>query len=251
MQTQPEHRPEKQTETRLRERAVECCSCGLFGLCKVAGLDEPQSDTFDQIVSTREEVPSGARLLTPRRRLDTLIAVRSGAFKLSTRPDGTQEQIVGFALPGELIGLEALSGSAYPFSVEALEASSVCRFNLTSMQLSQQHMAEFQQQLILALARQARAAQNIPMLLGAKNAEQRLALFLLDISSRLSEHGFPGQRFRLPMSRQSIANYLGLAMETVSRVFKRFHARGIIDVRARHIALADLEQLRTIASTAM
>ena len=108
-------------------------------------------------------------------------------------------------------------------------------------------MREFQYQLIRALGSQVRTLQAVPLLMGAKSAEQRMALFLLGLSSRFREHGFPWREFRLPMSRQCIADYLGLAMETVSRIFRRFHARDLIAVRSRQISLLDMAGLREVA----
>jgi CRP/FNR family transcriptional regulator len=100
---------------------------------------------------------------------------------------------------------------------------------------------------VLALGRQLRTGYSVPLLLGAKSAEQRMALFLLGLSSRFIEHGLPGRSFRLPMSRQCIADYLGLAMETVSRIFKRFDSRALIAVHSRQLSLRDMGMLRVIA----
>lgn len=231
----------------LGAKAIDCRSCGLHGLCRIAGLDEQDQTLIDRVVTRRKEVAAGRKLLRAGQKLDAVIAVRSGAFKVSTRLKGAEEQIVGFVLPGELLGLEALGGARYPYDVEALEGSSICRFSLAQLHLLESRLDDVQQQLILAMGRQARIGQTVPLLLGAKNADQRIALFLLGLSSRLMEHGFSGRQFRLPMSRYCIASYLGLAMETVSRVFKRLHAGGVLNVRARQIEMVDMQQLRMIA----
>lgn len=226
---------------------VDCHSCGLYGLCQVAGLNDPASGLIDEVVSRREDITGGQQLIKGGEPLNEIIAVRSGALKISLNLDGEQEQIIGFVLPGEVLGLEALTGEPYPYVVEALEQGSVCRFNLSRIDLLEGLMGQFQQQLILALGHQARSWQSVPLLMGAKNADRRIALFLLALSSRLVAHGFSGQRFKLPMSRYCIANYLGLAMETVSRVLKRFQSRGVVEVSARRICLSNMAQLRTIA----
>ncbi|MFO7594484.1 MAG: helix-turn-helix domain-containing protein [Pseudomonadota bacterium] len=210
-------------------------------------MHESSSELIDEVVSRREAITAGQLLVKAGEPLEQIIAVRSGALKVSLDLEGEEEQIIGFVLPGELMGLEALTGERYPYVVEVLEPGSICRFNLSQLDRLEGRKGEFQQQLILALGHQARSWQSVPLLMGAKNAERRVALFLLGISSRLVAHGFPGQRFKLPMSRYCIANYLGLAMETVSRVLKRFQARGLVEVSARRICLSNLEQLRTIA----
>lgn len=231
--------------------AVDCNSCDLYGLCRVADLDEPESGLIDDLVSRREEVSVGQRIVTAGQPFTEIIAVRSGAFKTSVALANGVEQAVDFFLPGELMGLEALSEGHYQNSIEALEPSSVCRFNLSRVYLLEQRMADFQQQLIRALSRHTRRDQWVPLLMGAKSAEQRIALFLIGLSTRFIEHGLPSQSFRLPMSRQLIADYLGLAMETVSRILKRFHSQCLIDVRARNIVLCNINDLRVVAGVSV
>lgn len=243
-----EYLPETPRRTsRKKTAAVECNFCGLYGLCQVAGLDAPATGLIDEVVSRREEVAAGQRLVTAGQPVAEIMAVKSGAFITTAALNNGEEQVVDFFLPGELMGLEALSGGQHQHEIEALEHSSICRFNLSRLDLLEQRMGEFQQQLIRALSRQTRRDQWVPLLLGAKNAEQRMALFLLGISSRFTEHGLPSMSFRLPMSRQLIANYLGLAMETVSRILKRFHSQGLIEVHARSIALHSIHELRDVA----
>lgn len=246
-----EHTPKvRRRRTRKTVNAVECKCCGLYGMCQIAGLDAATPDLIDKVVSRREKVAAGQRLASAGEPLDEIIAVRSGAFKTTAELANGEEQVVDFSLPGELMGLEALGEGEYPHAIEALEESSICRFNLSRVHMLEQRMGEFQQQVIRALTTQSQRDQWVPLLLGAKNAEQRMAMFLLGLSSRYTEHGLPGLRFKLPMSRQQIANYLGLAMETVSRVFKRFHSQGLIDVHARHIVLENIDELGVVAGVA-
>lgn len=238
------------TRTGRQVSAVECSNCGLYGLCRVAGLDAPTPDLIDEVVTRQETIASGQHLVTAGQPFAEIVAVRSGAFQTTTQLASGEEQVIDFFLPGELIGLDAVGGGSYPHKVEALGESSICRFKLSRLHLLKHHVGEFQQQLIRALSRKSRRDQWAPLLMGAKNAEQRMAMFLLFLSSRYTEHGFHGLKFRLPMSRQHIADYLGLAMETVSRVLKRFHTQGIVSVHARSIALCNVEELRAVARIA-
>lgn len=227
--------------------SVECCACGLYGLCRVAGLESSSPVLIDAVVKRSEAVAAGDSLFADQDAPREIVAVKSGAFKASVRSGGAEERIVGFFLPGELIGMESVTGGTCPYTVEALKPAHVCRLNLARLHRFEPRHSEFQRQLILALGRQLHSSQDTSLLLGATTAEQRMALFLLGLSTRLLQHGLQGGRFKLPMSRRDIASYLGLAMETVSRVFKRFHARGLIAVRARDVALLDMRQLREAA----
>lgn len=230
-----------------RSRGVACKECGLYGLCRVAGLEAKPEPVFEQVVSRREKVAAGAQLLSSGCVPGEIIAVHSGAFKASSRMANDREQVNEFILPGELIGLELLDGGPGGSVVEALEPSRVCRFRLSRLHLLAASMDAFRQQLIRALVQRNRIALKAPLMMGACKAEQRLALFLLGLSERFETHGFPAAEFRLPMSRGCIANYLGLAMETVSRVMKRFHSRGLIGLRSRQVSLVDIPRLREMA----
>jgi CRP/FNR family transcriptional regulator len=238
-------------KTGKKANAVKCGCCGMHGLCQIAGLDAPSTVQLDQIVSRREKVATGQALAAAGQPMKELIAVKSGAFVSTVLLANGDEQVVDFYLPGELIGLESLSGRRYPQAIVALEQSSICRFDLSRLYLLEERMVELQQHLIDALSKQALRDQWVPLLMGAKSAEQRIALFLLGLSSRFGEHQLPSLDFRLPMSRLHIANYLGLAMETVSRILKRFHTQGVIDVHARKIMLCDVDELRVIAGLAV
>ena len=243
--------PTRKRRAAKNRQAVECRCCGLYGICRVAGLETSAPALLDEVVNRRETVPAGQRLVAAGKSFAEIIAVRYGAFKVTAILTSGEEQVVEFHLPGELVGLESLGSGYATYEVVALEESSVCRFNLLRLHRFGHRIGEFQQQLIQALGSQTRQDKWVPLLLGAKNAEQRMALFLLGLSSRLTERGFPGQRFRLPMSRSHIASYLGLAMETVSRIFKRFHAQGLLEVRARRIALCDMDALQAVAGVSV
>lgn len=233
--------------SRKKKNVVKCESCGLFGMCQVAGLEEPIPDLIDEIVGRREAVGVNENVITAGDPFREIYAVKSGSFKTYVTLASGEQQIIDFYFPGELMGLEALGERRYPHNVEALEASSVCRLAFDKLDLLGERLGEFQNQLILALGKRARQQQWVPLLMGAQNAEQRAATFLLSLSARFAEHELPSQSFKLPMSRHDIANYLGLAVETVSRMFQRFQAKGLLEVHGRHVELRDIDTLRVIA----
>jgi CRP/FNR family transcriptional regulator len=232
---------------RNRKQVVECDACGLFGMCKTVGMDGPQAEIFDAVVSRCEPVGSQQSLLTPRSPASEIIAVKSGSFKASVEMANGEQKIVGFFLPGELIGLEGLGQGRYPYTVEALEDASVCRLDLTQLEQLAIPREPFQWQLINALSDYAAHKQWLALLMGAQSAEQRLALFLLSLSERFAEHQLPGLSFKLPMSRNDIANYLGLAVETVSRMVQRLQTMEILEVHGRQLALYNHQSLRAMA----
>lgn len=232
---------------RGKANSVECESCGLYGMCQVAGLEAPLPDLIDEIVGRREPVASGHSLIESGVPFREIYAVKSGSFKTYVTLANGQQQILDFYFPGELMGLEGLSEEQYPHQIEALEASSVCRMDFSKLDLLGERLGNFQMELIGALSRRARQDQWVPLLMGAQNAEQRTAMFLLSLSERFAKRGLPSLRFKLPMSRHDIANYLGLAVETVSRMFQRFQTQDLLEVHGRHVELKDMDELHALA----
>lgn len=232
----------------LRAPEVKCCDCGLLGMCQVAGLDSDDHSLLEKVVNRRQSVSKGTRIIKAGGSFDSIYAVKSGAFKTTMINEEGNEQIINFHFPGELFGLEALENANYAYTVEALENSSVCRLNFSNIEHLGVRQNDFQHQLIRAMSRRVLHDQWMSSLLGAQNAEQRVAAFIIAISSRFDERGLSKDQFRLPMSRDDIANYLGLAVETVSRMFKQFHNRNILMARGRNTLINDMAALRQIAN---
>ena len=236
--------------SRRKPQQVDCDACALFGMCQAAGMKATNSARFDTIVRRCEPVASQQSVLHPGMPGGEILAVKSGAFKASVGLGNHAQRIVAFYLPGELIGLEGIGQRHAPHTVEALESGSVCRLNLASAVCTGLQRERFQQQLIMALGRYTRQRQWLALMLGAQSAEQRMALFLLDLSQRFTEHKLPGRRFKLPMSRHDIANYLGLAVETVSRMVQRLQSQEMLEVHGRHLVLQDEQGLKMMAGFA-
>lgn len=226
---------------------VECECCGLFGLCKVAGLGEPSEELLDKVVSRQQPISQGKYLAEAGAPFMDIYAVKSGSFKTYATIEDNREQVIDFHFPGELIGLEGISAGKYPYSVLALESSSVCKLHFDQLDQLGERTQEFLEQLVETMSRRALQDQWVPILMGAQSAEQRMAVFLLSLSARFAERELPSVEFKLPMSRNDIAHYLGLAVETVSRMFQRFQAQGLLNVRGRSIQLSDFEALREVA----
>ncbi|MCW9012237.1 MAG: cyclic nucleotide-binding domain-containing protein [Gammaproteobacteria bacterium] len=223
-------------------KEVDCDNCGLYRLCQIAGLDADES-ALDSVVERRKKIANADYLYRAGDRFSGVFAVKSGIFKSISYFDDGREQIIDFHLPGELIGLEAIDEGIYLQSVIALENSSVCDMDFAEMEKLEHKFIAFQGSVIHALSRKVRLDQYQSLLIGAQSAEQRLAIFLISIFSRLRAHDMQAHSFRMPM-RKDIANYLGLALETVGRVLKRFEESKLIESKGRHLKICNYSEIQ-------
>lgn len=230
-----------------KKSTVECDACGLYGMCKVAGLETSNTDILDGIGSLNQKHPQDFLLIEAGTPFNAIYAVKTGSYKTFLINSAGEEQIIDFHFPGELIGLEGLVNGTYPYSVRAMEAGAICRMDVSDLTPLGDRLIPFQNQLIQALSRKTLLDLWLPQMMGAQSAEQRLAVFLVSLSCRFASHDLPNIDFRLSMSRTEIANYLGLAVETVSRMFQRFQTQGLIGVRGRQIHLEDIDGLIQLA----
>jgi CRP/FNR family transcriptional regulator len=192
-------------------------------------------------VSTHKRVKRGESLYRVGGSFDALYAVRSGFFKSSVLLEDGRDQVSGFHMAGEVLGMDGIGTDSHNADVVALEDSEVCiipgaRLDDPCLQ------GELRKVMSRALVRD----HGVMLLLGTMRAEQRLAAFLLNLSERLAALGYAADEFHLRMTRQDIGSYLGLSLETVSRLFSRFNLERLIAVRQRHIRILDVAGLRTI-----
>ena len=222
---------------------VACASCALQGICLAGGLSGKELARFDQIAMRKRKVNRGAALYRNGDIFETLHAVRSGAFKSVGISREGNEKITGFHLPGEMLGLEAISPGRHAYDVVALEDSEVCVIAFAELEALAASMPALQRQLFRALSSDISRDQGLMLLLGSMSAEQRLAAFLLSLSRRYQRLGFSANRFVLRMTRDELGNYLGITLETVSRLMSRFQREGLVSVRQREIELNDAGRL--------
>ena len=232
----------------VTNREVGCGHCGLYGMCKLSGLDEKDHTRLDSFVQRRKKINNGENLIQAGDELHYLYAVKAGMFKSTRYFDDGREQVVDFHLPGEMIGLESLGKGSHMNTVTALENSSVCAYSLDTMEASVgQQAVDYQRCLMVAMTEKMEQMQEQSLLMGAQNAEQRISLFILNIARRFGQHGMPSDFFRLSMLRRDIANYLGLAFETVGRIFKKLEQQGYIETRGRLTQLRNIPELAQLA----
>ena len=223
---------------------VACSSCCLQGVCLPCGLSARDLDRFDDVVATKRRVARGSSLYRNGDAFEYLYAVRSGAFKTVGVSRHGDEKITSFHLAGELLGLDAISTGKYGYDAVALEDSEVCAMPFAALEKLSLTVPALQHQLFRALSGDISRDQGLMLLLGSMTAEQRLAAFLLSLSRRYQRLGFAADRFHLRMTREEIGNYLGLTLETVSRLFSRFQREGMLSVNQREIELRTIGRLR-------
>lgn len=224
--------------------AVSCSGCCLKNVCLPCAVPESELSSIDQLISTKRKVARGATLNRTGDRFEALHAVHSGSFKTVGGSRHGEEKVTGFHLPGELMGLDAINSAQHGYDTVALEDSEVCVFPFAQLEAAALTLPALQHQLFRAMSSDISRDHGLMLLLGAMSAEQRLAAFLLSLSRRYQRLGYAADRFVLRMTREEIGSYLGLTIETVSRLITRFQREGLLAVRQRDVELKNVGALR-------
>jgi len=236
--------------TTLNGFKVACSSCNLRELCLPIGLSRPDLDRLDGLVAQRKTVPRGQALFRSGEAFRTIYAVRTGFFKTCvSTPDG-RDQVTGFQMAGELLGLDGIGTDQHHCDAVALEDSQVCVIPYSQLEDLSREFTELQRQFHKIMSREIVRDHGVMLLLGSMRAEERLAAFLLNLSQRLKARGFSSSALVLRMTREEIGSYLGLKLETVSRAFSRFQEDGLLAVKQRSIRIVDEESLRKLVNRA-
>lgn len=226
-------------------------TCGTCAVRKHCLARELEGDSLARFEACRGQVRILRRdreLFRAGEKFETLLLVRSGAIKVFRNSEDGEEQIVGFHFAGELLGCDGIENGVHASTAVALETSSVCAFPYQRLFALAMETKELQSQLLRLLSADIGARQAQMLTLARKDAEGRVAAFLLSLAARLKRVGFSATEFRLAMGRHEIGNYLGMNLETVSRVFTRLHASGLISRDRRFIRLLDMARLEARAS---
>ena len=228
----------------LNNIKIACSSCSLHDLCLPLGLHGDDLKRLDTIVSRTHPIKKNDAIFRQGDHFEAFYAIRSGSIKTVTIANDGSEQITGFHLPGEIVGMDAITGSCHPCSAIALETTSYCAIPFHELECLAAKLPSLQHQLLSIMSQEISHDANLLMLLGKKTADERLASLLLSLSNRYSQRGFSATEFNLSMSRNDIANYLGLAVETVSRLFTRFQDKGFIKVDGKFVQLLEMDELK-------
>ncbi len=224
-----------------------CGHCSLQQLCLAGGVTRDDLNQLDLIVRSRRPLDSGGHLFRMGDALGSVFIARSGAIKTVTYSENGDEHIVGFHFPGEIIGLDALASGQHRCDAIALVSTSVCEIPFDQLGQVATQIPSLHQQLLRVIGMILDRDQDHREILTRRQANERIALFLHGLSERFKGIGCDELRLRLPMSRIDIANYLGLALETVSRGFTRLEEDGLIDVHGRQVEILDVKALARLA----
>lgn len=226
---------------------IDCHNCRLGNICAAGNLDDGEAELIEKSIIHMPPLKQGEYLFHQGDKFQSLYIIRSGSIKsFISSPDG-EEQIVGFNFSGELLGLDAFKNGHHNSSAKALELTTLCKIAWKSFNILSQSCPHFHAQCLALFSNELIHIQETVMVMGQKTTEEKLASFLLAISSRMKERGYSDKEFLLSMSRNDIANFLGSASETVSRLLTKLQAEGILEVERRRIRIESLEQLNTVA----
>jgi CRP/FNR family transcriptional regulator, anaerobic regulatory protein len=230
----------------LQSIKVACSNCNLRELCLPVGLSSDEVERLDQVVSNRRKVKKGEALYHTGEAFSSLYAIRTGFFKTCLTTDDGREQITGFQMAGEIMGLDGISTERHNCDARALEDAEVCVMPFGIVEELSREITGLQRHVHKIMSREIVRENSIMMLLGNMRAEERLAAFLLNLLQRQQARGFSSTEIVLRMSREEIGVYLGLKLETVSRTFSKFVDDGFIEVKQRHIKVINLEGLSAL-----
>ena len=223
-----------------------CSTCAFGAVCLPGGYTKSALAELHCLVEHTGPLRAGAHIFRANERFESIYAVRGGIVKTRTIDVQGREQVLGFHLPGEFIGLSAIHPSRYPCDAIALDTTYLCRFSFPALAVLATRMPLVQQELFRLISEDIGKATQLS---GDHSADERLAAFLLRLSGRFAARGFSATRFRLGMPRSDIANHLRLAPETVSRVLRRFQDDGLLRVEERDVELLQRERLHVVAAT--
>lgn len=229
---------------------VACSSCSLRELCLPAGIDPHEVERIDSLVNHRRKLRRGEHLYRAGAPLASLYAIRSGTMKSCVLHEDGREQVAGFHMMGDLLGMDGISGGRHTCDTVALEDCEVCEIPYSCLEQLSRELPPLQHQLHRIMSREIVRDYGVMLLLGSMKAEERLAAFLLNLSQRFEARGYSPSEFHLRMTREEIGSYLGLKLETISRVLSRFQQDGVIQVHHKHLRIVDAERLRTILGQA-
>jgi len=223
-----------------------CATCSMRELCMPIGLSDTDLAHIDTLVGARTRLRKGETLYRAGDPLTGLFAVRVGSLKTAVLAEDGREQVAGFHMSGEIVGLDGMGTEWHVSHAVALEDSEVCVMPLERLEKLAHDMPTLQRNLRRFLAREIGRQQSVMLMLGSMRAEERLAAFLLDLGARYRRRGYSGSEFVLRMTREEIGSYLGLTLETVSRLLSRFQQEGLIRVQGRGVTLLDQPALREL-----
>ena len=225
---------------------VACSNCNLRELCMPLGLNESEMERVDEVVATRRKVARGENLFRNGDKFNALFAIRTGFFKTRISAEDGRDQVTGFQMAGEIIGLDGIVSDHHTCDAVALEDAEVCVMPFDRIEELSREITSLQRHVHKIMSREIVRENGVMLLLGSMRAEERLAAFLLNLVQRLHARGFSQSELVLRMTREEIGSYLGLKLETVSRTFSKLVDDGIVEVKQRHVRILNPDGLKLI-----
>jgi CRP/FNR family transcriptional regulator, anaerobic regulatory protein len=223
-----------------------CATCNMRTLCLPVGLAERDLASLDSLLGNRLRLKKGEPLFRNGAPFTSLYAVWLGSLKTTVLSDDGREQVAGYHMPGDLLGLDGMGGDHHGCEATALEDAELCVLPFSRIEDLARDVPALQHNLHKILSREIERDHKVMLLLGSMRAEERLAAFLLNLSERYRSRGYSSTEFVLRMTREEIGSYLGLKLETVSRLFSRFQDEGLVTVAGRSVRINDLSLLKQL-----
>lgn len=230
----------------VTQESTHCSTCMMGSVCVPVGMPAHEVEQLDDLVKERIRIEKGQILFQHGDTLDALFGLRIGSLKTQIMESFGQQQITGFFLPGEIIGLDGMMDGQHSSTAIAMEDSEVCVVRLDAIDEISRQVPTLQHQIRRLMGKEIARSHQVMLALGSMRSEQRLAAFLINLSQRLAALGYSSSEFIMRMTREEIGNYLGLTLETVSRLFSRFAREGVIRVSQREVKILDLDALNEL-----
>lgn len=227
---------------------VACSNCNLRELCMPVDLSKEDLDRIDDLVGTRRKIKRGTTLFRNGEKFTSLYAIRTGFFKTCVASEDGRDQVTGFQMAGEVVGLDGIVNDYHTCDAVALEDAEVCVMAFDRIEEFSREINSLQRHIHKIMSREIVREHGVMLLLGSMRAEERLATFLLNLVQRLHARGFSQSELILRMTREEIGSFLGLKLETVSRTFSRFVEDHIVEVKQRHVRILNTAALREIVN---
>jgi len=225
---------------------VACSSCNMRELCMPEGLEAADLERIDTLVGSRRKVKRGAPLFRNGEPFTALYAIRTGFFKTTVVTEDGRDQVTGFQMAGEILGLDGIVSERHTCNAVALEDAEVCTMPFDQIAALSREVTALQHNVHRIMSREIVREHGVMLLLGSMRAEERLAVFLLNLSQRFAARGYSSTEFHLRMTREEIGSYLGLKLETVSRTLSQFQAQGLVAVQNKHLRILKIDSLRDL-----
>jgi len=227
---------------------VACSNCNLRELCMPVDLQPQEMDRLDELVATRRKVKRKELLFHNGEKFTSLFAIRTGVFKTRVTTEDGRDQVTGFQMAGEIIGLDGIVNGQHSCDAVALEDAEVCVMPYERLEELSREVTALQRHVHQVMSREIVREHGVMLLLGSMRAEERLAAFLMNLVKRLHARGFSATELILRMTREEIGSYLGLKLETVSRTLSKFVEEGVVEVNQRHVRITNADALKQLAN---